>query len=68
MKLIREIVKQALNTGYLTLEAEEKLRKMLKSKYELEDIEAFINLQQATMLGMVKQESKEIFAASRHYS
>ena len=68
MKLIREIVKQALNTGYLTLEAEEKLRKMLTSKYELEDLEAFINLQQATMLGMVKQESKEIFAASRQYS
>jgi hypothetical protein len=68
MKLIREIVKQALNTGYLTLEAEEKLRKMLKTKYELEDLEAFINLQQATMLGMVRQESKEIFAASRNYS
>jgi hypothetical protein len=68
MKLIREIVKQALNTGYLTLEAEEKLKKMLKNKYELEDLEAFINLQQATMLGMVKQESKEIFAASRNYS
>ncbi|NJL51830.1 MAG: hypothetical protein HC930_05655 [Hydrococcus sp. SU_1_0] len=68
MKLIREIVKQALNTGYLTLEAEEKLRKMLKNKYELEDLEAFIDLQQATMLGMVRQESKEIFAASRNYS
>jgi hypothetical protein len=67
MKLIREIVKQALNTGYLTLEAEEKLRNMLKDKYELEDLEAFIKLQQATMLGMVKQESKEIFAASRNY-
>ncbi|MEN9568541.1 MAG: hypothetical protein RLZZ69_3737 [Cyanobacteriota bacterium] len=66
MKLIREIVKQALNTGYLTLEAEEKLRKMLENKYELEDLEAFINLQQATMLGIVKQESKEIFAASRN--
>jgi hypothetical protein len=66
MKLIREIVKQALNTGYLTLEAEEKLRKMLENKYDLEDLEAFINLQQATMLGIVKQESKEIFAASRN--
>lgn len=30
MKLIREISQQALNSGYLTLEAEEKLRKMLK--------------------------------------
>ncbi|PSB11397.1 hypothetical protein C7B62_05690 [Pleurocapsa sp. CCALA 161] len=68
MKLIREIVKQALNTGYLTLEAEEKLKKMLENKYDLEDLEAFINLQQATMLGIVRQESKEIFAASRNCS
>ena len=68
MKLIREIVKQALNTGYLTLESEEKLRAMLKHKYELEDLEAFINLQRAAMIGIVKQESKEIFAASRNYS
>jgi len=68
MKLIREVVKQALNTGYLTLEAEEKLRVMLKNKYELEDLEAFINLQKATMVGIVKQESKEIFAASRNCS
>jgi hypothetical protein len=68
MKLIREIVKQALNTGYLTLESEEKLKKMLENKYDLEDLEAFINLQQATMLGIVRQESKEIFAASRNCS
>ena len=34
MKLIREIVEQAIRTGYLTLEAEEKLRTMLKNKYE----------------------------------
>ena len=32
MELIREIVKQAIHTGYLTLEAEEKLRTMLKNK------------------------------------
>ena len=68
MKLIREIVKQALNTGYLTLEAEEKLKTMLRNKYELEDLEAFINLQQATMIGIVRQESKELFAASRNCS
>ena len=68
MKLIREIVKQALNTGYLTLEAEEKLRAMLKNKYELEDLEAFIDLQQAAMLGMVKQESRELLAATRKAS
>lgn len=63
MKSIREIVKQALSIGYLTLEAEENLRKMLKNKYELEDLEAFFNLQQATMIGLVKQESKELFIA-----
>lgn len=67
MKLIREIVGQALNTGYLTLEAEEKLRIMLRNKYDLEDLEAFIDLQQATMIGIVRQESKEIFAASKNY-
>ena len=68
MKLIREIVKHALNTGYLTLEAEERLKAMLKNKYDLEDLEAFISLQRATMIGIVRQESKEIFAASRNCS
>ena len=68
MKLIREVVKQALTTGYLTVEAEEKLKGMLKNKYDLEDLEAFIDLQQATMVGIVKQESREIFAANRNYS
>jgi hypothetical protein len=68
MKLIREIAKQALNTGYLTLEAEEKLRTMLQNKYDLEDLEAFIDLQQATMIGMVKQESRELLAAERNFS
>lgn len=68
MELIREIVKQALHTGYLTLEAEEKLRRMLKNKYDLEDLEAFIDLQQATMIGMVRQESRELLAATREAS
>ena len=66
MKLIREVVKQALKTGYLTLEAEENLRKMLKNKYDLEDFEAFIDLQQAAMLGMVKQESRELLAIKQN--
>ena len=63
MGLIREVVYQALNTGYLTVEAEEQLRLMLKNKYELEDLEAFIELQQAAMIGQVKQESRELLAA-----
>ena len=59
MKLIREVVKQALKTGYLTLEAEDNLRFMLQNKYEMEDFEAFIQLQQAAMMGEVRQESRE---------
>jgi hypothetical protein len=65
VNLIREVVEQALNTGYLTVEAEEKLRIMLRRKYEREDFEAFISLQQAAMLGQVKQESRELFASSK---
>ncbi len=65
MGLIREVVYQALNTGYLTVEAEEQLRLMLKNKYELEDLEAFIELQQAAMIGQVKQESRELLAATQ---
>jgi hypothetical protein len=33
---------------------------MLKKKYEQEDFEAFIRLQQAAMTGLVKQESREM--------
>lgn len=60
MVRIREVVEQAIKTGYLTLQAEEELRLMLKNKYELEDFEAFIQLQQAARIGTVKQESREL--------
>ncbi|MDJ0532894.1 MAG: hypothetical protein QNJ70_10425 [Xenococcaceae cyanobacterium MO_207.B15] len=65
MGLIREVVEQAINTGYLTVEAEEQLRLMLKNKYELEDLEAFIELQQAAMIGQVKQESRELLYSAQ---
>lgn len=65
VQLIRELAKQALTTGYLTIEAEEKLRLLLKGKYEMEDFEAFIKLQQAAMLGLVKQESRELLLSSK---
>lgn len=64
MKMIREVVKEALTNGYLTVEAEENLRVMLKRKYELEDLEAFIDLQQAAMLGRVRQESRELLVST----
>lgn len=60
MLLIRNVVQQALSTGYLTLEAEEQLRQMLSKKYEYEDLNAFMALQQAAMAGLVKQESREL--------
>lgn len=65
MEMIREVAKKALMTGYLTLEAEEKLRILLQKKYEIEDLEAFIDLQQAAMLGRVIQESRELLASTK---
>lgn len=59
--MIRNVVQQALSTGYLTLEAEAQLRQMLTKRYDIEDLKAFMNLQQAAMTGIVKQESRELF-------
>ncbi|NEQ67788.1 MAG: hypothetical protein F6J86_02590 [Symploca sp. SIO1B1] len=64
MILIREIVHQALTTGYLTLEAEEQLRQLLQTKYSSEDRRAFMKLQLAAMAGLVKQESRESRSSS----
>lgn len=64
MILIRNLVQQALSTGYLTIEAEEQLRQMLATKYDGEDLKAFMSLQQAAMLGEVKQQSRELLRSS----
>ncbi len=60
MVLIREVVQQALTTGYLSVAAENQLRQLLKSKYDREDLDAFMTLQQAAMAGVVRQESREL--------
>jgi hypothetical protein len=60
MLLIREIVNEALMTGLLTVEAEEQLRQLLKTKYDVKDFKAFMNLQHAVVSGYVRQESREI--------
>ncbi len=61
MVLIREIAQQAMTTGYLTVESENLLRRMLTTTtYELEDLNAFMSLQLAAMSGGVKQESREL--------
>jgi len=59
MVLIRDLAQQALTLGYLTLEAENQLRRMLTTtNYDLEDLNAFMTLQLAAMSGLVKQESR----------
>ena len=59
MARIRDIVHKALKTGYLTVEAEDQLRQLLRKRYDSEDLNAFMNLQEAAMKGQVKQESRE---------
>lgn len=59
MLTIREIVHQVLQTGYLTVEAENNLRRLFTVRYDLEDIEALTRLQQAATSGRVKQQSRE---------
>ncbi len=59
MAQIRDLAQQALKTGYLTMEAEEQLRRLLSNRYGLEDFNAFMVLQEAAMQGKVKQESRE---------
>lgn len=60
MALIREVVQQALTTGYLTVAAENQLRQLLTTKYDWEDLNAFMTLQAAAMAGKVRQESREL--------
>jgi hypothetical protein len=60
MVRIREVVQQALSAGYLTVAAENQLRQLLQTKYDREDLNAFMRLQEATMAGRVRQESREL--------
>ena len=60
MILMREVVQQAFRMGYLTVEAENQLRQLLAKRYDLEDLDAFMILQQAVVCGRVKQESREL--------
>ncbi|MEG4048318.1 hypothetical protein [Microcoleus sp. Pol17_C1] len=58
---IREVVKQAIAAGYLSLEAENEMQNIFSSaKCDLEDLNAFMSLQLAAMAGRVRQESLEL--------
>lgn len=60
MGRINDLVRQALETGYLSLAAEDQLRSLLQTKNEREDLVAFLQLQRAAMAGKVRQESREV--------
>ncbi len=65
MTLISKIVRKALATGYLTVDAEEQLRQQLQmTKYGLEDFEAFITLQTEVMEGRVRQQALELLRSN----
>ncbi|MBP0018841.1 MAG: hypothetical protein J7647_14995 [Cyanobacteria bacterium SBLK] len=57
---IREIVRDAISTGYLTIEAEDRLRHCLQTKLDRDAIGAFFKLQQCVMEGLVKQQAREL--------
>ena len=67
MTSIRDLVQDALATGYLSVTAEEQLRSLLRSKYSTEDLRAFMELQRAAMNGRVKQESRELILCEQKY-
>lgn len=60
MYYLQEVVKHAIETGYLSMEAEESLRRLLGKQCSEEDLEAFIALQDAAMTGKVRQQSREL--------
>jgi dephospho-CoA kinase len=60
MSTIHQLVQQALAQGYLTIDAEQQLRNLVQTtKYSLEDMNAFVNLQIAAKDGHIRQESRE---------
>lgn len=58
MILIKEIVRQALATGYLSATARQQMRSLLQTNYDSEDIDAFIILERAVAAGDVKSEAE----------
>jgi len=65
MILIRDLVRETLALGYLTVESEDRLRQLLRSPYDLEDWHAFMRLQYAVVSGVVRQESRDRAARRR---
>ncbi|MEC4988779.1 MAG: hypothetical protein SAJ37_08535 [Oscillatoria sp. PMC 1068.18] len=62
---MNKIVKQAINSGFLSIEAENQLRQLLRNKYDWEDFTAFMTLQAEAMEGRVEQESRQLICSNR---
>ena len=62
---MQEIIQEALRSGYLSIEAENKLRQLLRTNCQPEDISAFMRLQRETMEGNVRQEARERLSRSK---
>ena len=60
MTSICEIVQQTLNTGYLSIEAENQLRSLLQAKVRVEEVKVFATLQYAAAEGKIRQQSREL--------
>ncbi|MBE9054610.1 hypothetical protein [Sphaerospermopsis sp. LEGE 08334] len=56
MITIKEIVQQALTTGYLSATAQHQIHKLLQTNYDSEDLDALIILQRSIVAGAVNQE------------
>lgn len=65
MLLIRDVVREAFAVGYLSIDAEEQLRQLLRTKYDAKDFKAFMLLQHAVASGIVRQESRELAQRQR---
>ncbi len=64
MDSISAIVRDTLKRGYLDLATENTLRHLLQTtKYELSEIHAFAELQQAVCEGRVRQQAREQWGA-----
>ena len=65
MNEFKEFIEQIIITGYLSIESEQKLRKLIqKSNYSWEEVQAFVKLQKAAIHGQVKQESLDFMPLS----
>ncbi|MBK1990178.1 hypothetical protein A0J48_022065 [Sphaerospermopsis aphanizomenoides BCCUSP55] len=57
MIAIKEIVQQALDTGYLSVMAQDQIHKLLQTNYDSEDLDALIILHRSIADNEVKQET-----------